>query len=217
MSRQIGGRVGINNHPGWNDFGAARSVNFPVHINLTGFQQGDKATSAYPGQPLLWSIEQWAFGIDYDKVSGESGPFHAGWDTDSSGLGVAYSAGHSGATGNLSTRSIILQSYYVGSANVNTFSGRRNPHFYSQIGSETTFGNFGLGFVPTPSRPKTEAWSKLSINGSVTIGDVAFGYHDQDAIRSNNGLLIEGAIYQGSTGSTGLFSTILYYFLLFNT
>jgi hypothetical protein len=212
QSRMVGGRIGINNHPGWSDFDAARSVNMPVHINLTSYGDISRAESPFPGQLPLDSIDTWAFGIDYASVAGETGEYNAGWDNDSAGLGIAYSKGYSGATGTWKSRNIVLQSYFVGLSTTNALSGKRTPNFYSQIGNETNHGNIGIGFAPQINvTPLTsEAWSKVSINGSVTIGDVLVGYHQLGSLRPLNGLLIQGPIYQGSTGSTGLFQTSYY-------
>jgi hypothetical protein len=213
QSRQVGGRIGINNHPGWNDFNAARSINFPVHFNLGGYYGIDRAESPFPGQPAMAEIEQWALGVDYAQITGgESGIYHAGWDNDSPGLGIAYSHGYSGATGSWSTRNIILQSYYVNTTAVNPYTGRRTPNLYSQVGEETTSGNLGLGFAPKAgvTLSGTEAWSKLSVNGSITIGNIANGYHQLNALRPTNGILIQGAILQGATSSINLFDTLVY-------
>jgi hypothetical protein len=220
QSRQIGGRVGINNHPGWNDYNSARTVNFPVHINLTGFQvPEDKATSAYPGQTPLSVIEQWAFGVDYDRVAGETGSWHAGWDTDSPGFGIAYGYGYTAATGGTTwtTRPLVLNSYYAGTATNNVMTGRRNPNLYLQLGRDGSigntgdggFGNIGLGFTPNWNTPGkwVDAWSKLSINGGITIGGADSGWHEQNDLRPFMGISLQGAIFQGSTGSTGLFAT----------
>lgn len=220
QSRQVGGRIGINNHPGWNDYDAARSINFPIHFNLGGFEGNDKATSAYPGQAPLWSIEQWALGLDYDKITGgETGSRHAGWDTDSPGFGIAYGYGYTATTGGTTytTRSIVLSSYYAGGATFNTYTGRRNPNLYMQLGRDAGsgatgdggYGNLALGFNPTTGQPdSTDAWSKLSIFGGITIGDIySQGWHTKDVYRPYMGITIQGAIVQGATTISGLFST----------
>ena len=217
-SRQLGGRIGINNHPGWNDFNSARKINFPVHVNLTGFQNNDKATSPYPSQATMGYIEQWAFGIDYDKVAGETGSYHAGWDTDSPGFGVAYGYGYLTASVGATTRPLILQSYYAGSATINSISDRRNPNLYMQVNNGATtinysgdisFGNLALGFAPSNFSPATtDAWSKLSINGGITIGDLwGGGWHTKNAHRPYMGISVQGTIVQGATAFSELFST----------
>ena len=220
QSRQVGGRIGINNHPGLNDFDQARSINFPIHFNLGGFQGNDKATSAYPGQAPLSIIEQWALGLDYDKITGgETGSYHAGWDTDSPGFGIAYGYGYTAATGGTTwtTRPLVLSSYYAGGATYNAMSGRRNPNLYMQVARDGAvgntgdggFGNLGIGFTPNWSTPGKwmDAWSKLSINGGITIGGVENGWHEQNDLRPFMGISVQGAIYQGATGINGLFAT----------
>ena len=223
-SRQLGGRIGINNHPGWNDYNAARTVNFPIHFNLGGYNGNDKATTPYPGQSTFPNIEQWALGIDYDRITGsESGVYHAGIDIESAGFGIGYGVGHTAISNSgtfYSTRPIVLNSYYAGSlsAGYSFLPLKKNPNMFMQLGRNSSsdnsgdpyFGNLGLGFSPSGNQIGTDAYSKLSINGGITIGDVTFGYHARYAYRPDFGVLIQGTIAQGASGATSLFATNIY-------
>jgi hypothetical protein len=92
--------------------------------------------------------------------------------------------------------------------------GFENPHIYMQPGKEDVSGNIGIGFVPGSTayndlgsiniRQISYAKSKLSINGSVTIGSTHSGYHKYFNNVPVDGILIDGLIVQGETRTQGL-------------
>lgn len=216
-SKIVSGRVGINNHPGYSRDTTQRRPHFPVHVNLTSYNDTGKVNSAYQGQNDIPFIESWAFGVDFDRVSGETGIYHAGIDTASSGLGIAYSYGFTGATSHTSftfasTRAPILQAYWNMTGATNSITGTRTPNFYSQVGDEETYGNIGLGFTPwsgvTPNN--TGAWAKLSIQGTLVVGNYSAGYHLLSTNRPKYGILAQGTIIQGATHANTAFSTRRY-------
>jgi hypothetical protein len=227
-SRILGGKIGINNHPLWSEDKSHKGPWFPVHFNLTSYGDSSQPAVPFPGQTSgNLSPDRWLLGIDSQPFSGETGPDRAGFDIPSSGLGIAYSKPYYIYGSTSRTRNIILQTYFnsaLSIAGVGTLRGNREtttllqqPHIYLQteidrlsLGPHRA-GNIGIGFTPTGSTAGTtagnEAWSKLSIQGTVTIGSTASYYHRFDSDRPSNGLLIEGLIWGGQRQFSNLLRT----------
>ena len=205
-----GGKVGINNHPGWSNDTLNRSKPwFPVHMNLTSYSDDSYPTSPYEGATGTTGIDRWIFGID--STSSGSGDIGPGGDLASSGLGISYSNEHDNISEvGYPTRSLIVQSYYTTPAASGTaYNGNLNPHVYFQIGGGNS-GNMGLGLHPhlDDGTDKTAlAYNKLSIDGGLTIGSVEEGYHFDNSVRQSQGILVEGRIAQGSSANQFLTST----------
>ena len=207
----IGGKIGINNHPGWsNDLENVSTPWFPIHLNLVSYPETGENGYSYPTSPAsgvagTTGINRWIFGID------STGNTAAGLNLTSSGIGFAYSESHRSVPNNedYETRSLIMQSYYSSALDQGEekFNGQLNPHVYFQIGEGSNKdpiggankpGNLGLGFYPHDNDSKSiMAYDKLSIDGGLTIGS-SDNYHNQNSDRQLKGILVEGRISQGS-------------------
>lgn len=177
---------------------ADRLAQFPVHINQKWV---DLPTTA--GNTAIAGVDKWIFGIDSNNSSTS---FSTSIGT---GLGVVYyNSGSTGVFNSLDINSIGLQTYQTGATAGSYLAGKFNANLYSQIGEESIYGNFGIGFA-TNVNLGIGATAKLAVHGSVRIGNTATGYHNWSTIGPKYGLLIEGSINQGSTSVFELYKTSL--------
>jgi hypothetical protein len=96
---------------------------------------------------------------------------------------------------------------------------RTNPHVWMQIGDENASGNIGIGLGPsggtapsaggitdgrTAVRQIRSAFSKLSVGGSIRVGDASSGIHVINVDNSwfRGGALIGGKIVRGLTAGS---------------
>lgn len=185
---------------------------FPVHVNQRLGNLASASGGVWPGQYAPPSISSWLVGFDSFDSSLTPSQYQG------KGLGIAYAR----QDGILSTsRELVLQTYYTGVTGIydspppgGTLIGaghNSNPNLFMQVGPEETAGNLGLGFeLPVwgdgsgfPQDPFKVLRSKLSVNGSVRIGNRDyFAWTWQNATRyigPTYGLAVQGSIMQGAT------------------
>lgn len=209
-----GRRISINQAIGTND--ALFSPKFPFHVNQVLLNL--PSTPEWTGSSALTNVSRWVSGFDsYDTSFSNGGPTII---RPSAGVGVGYGPERIFNSGeddiNYYFRDIILNTYWTGNQlpldGLAPWYSLKNPDLYLQVNGTTTdptqTGNLGLGFVSdyngaTGSRRSN---SKLSINGSITIGSTANGYHDTNTVDSvnsrlftTNGIWSEGRIIRGGT------------------
>jgi len=212
------GRIGISNA----SYGYANKPQFGFHVSL--HKDSGMGVTAWDGGLSYSGISYFFAGFDvkdtYDQTS-----------LKNSGIGFAnirWTDGLTGTTGGNGTYiNPIIQGYYRNdTTNTSAIDGAGgqsqgilSPHIYLQVGGESQRGNVGLGFSPLSSYSLGAtcnggdfALSKLSINGSITIGSTTSGYHKILTHRgfNSNGILIEGAIIQGATTISSQISTSWY-------
>jgi hypothetical protein len=208
------GRIGIQN-----SHNRLRKPQFPFHVSMEFIGTPFRANAWDGGYANTDIIQGWFAG--FDSWQGQQRANGIGFGFKVWSDGVTSFAGSTGFT------NPVIQSYYRtdnGQQNPNdglggTFNGitigRNNPHLYMQIGPETLSGNLGIGLAPSTTLYSPGAtvsqmsapYSKVAIDGSVTVGGTSGGYHHMLAHRATKGLLIEGPIFQGATTIAGQFST----------
>jgi hypothetical protein len=173
---------------------------FPLHVNQHG---STPSTSYWTGAPTIGNgFAGFLSGFDWGNSSSNR----------KRGLAIGLVELDSD-----STQRPLIQGYYTSSSVSDddsrgyTFSNfpaapRTTSHIYSQLGDENYFGNFGFGIGQF-----TQALSKVSIGGSIRIGSISNGYHDETTLPGNSdfkhGALIEGKILRGSTSLSDHYST----------
>lgn len=198
-------KLAINPRFGTNS--AAYKPLAPLHI--AQYDATLPTTIAYAAAPTI-SSDIGGFMMAADKSNSSTTGFV------SRGVALGYIK-TSNATG--TTLEPLIQAYFSGKVTnaaldpggiLNpALSSKVSPHLYMQIGHENYSGNLGVGLAPTAGN--INAYSKVSIGGSIRIGSTSNGYHTVYTENQNfeYGALIEGSILRGSTSIDILQSTDL--------
>ena len=213
-----GRRIGINQAIGTND--TLFSPKFPFHVNqqLANLSLNPEWTNS----PALTNVNRWVSGFDsYNTSYSRIIPSTTRDLQPSAGVGVGYGPERIFNSGedniNYYFRDIVLNTYWTGDQSTASayapWYQLKNPDLYLQVNGTTTeavqTGNLGLGFISdyiSGGAGSRRANSKLSINGSITVGSTANGYHDAQTASSidsrlatANGIWAEGRIIRGGT------------------